>query len=693
MPDVGVISYSTSAIAFFGLSLLLLTSWRGGLQGGMLVASSLVSMLWGGVLAYGAASQNISLGLTFMAEIAKNGLWLSFLFVLSGRILYAALPRFLAFSVSVFWVSLFCYVIWMSFSEASLPDGKVLIYGGLLLSLAGIVAVEQLYRNTSSGRRNAVKFLFLGLGSMFAYDLYFYVNALLLNKIDMELWNARGMVNALVVPLIVISTKRNPDWSLNIFVSRHVLFYSTSIVGVGVYLLVMAAGGYYIRSQGGTWGGVAQTAFSVIALLLLAILLLSEQIRAKVIVFLNKHFYHNKYDYREEWLRIIQTLSDEYSGKHLTERVICAVGQIVDSKGGALFLRDESGDFATVAVWQMADLHAVEKVASPFSLFLYNKDWIINVKEFDAGYGKYDDLELPAWIRQVSNPWLIIPLRHQDELLGFVVLRESNLHREVNWEDRDLLRAASRQAASYLALHEASERLERAHQFEAFNRLSAYVVHDLKNMVAQLNLVVKNANKHFDNPEFVKDAINTVDNTVSKMNKLLAQLRKGRFESEGQGRVKLNRILQEVAKIRSEEMPKVTLDLPAYPLEVIADQERLSAVVEHLVQNAQEATAETGSVHMRLSVEEGQAVLQIEDTGSGMSEDFIRTRLFRPFDTTKGNAGMGIGVYESREFVRKLGGRIDVKSTVDEGTCFSISIPLVSHEENITETHNVEGAA
>jgi len=202
------------------------------------------------------------------------------------------------------------------------------------------------------------------------------------------------------------------------------------------------------------------------------------------------------------------------------------------------------------------------------------------------------------------------------------------------------------------------------------------VVHDLKNLVAQLSLVVANARRHMHSPGFIEDAIETVDNASQKMNRLLAQLRKGRL-GDGQARtVEVVGVLEGVVQARAVDRPVPRLEANGGELRVLADPDRLAAVIEHLVQNAQEATPDDGAVIVRASPRGDRAVIEVVDTGCGMDARFISERLFRPFDTTKGNAGMGVGVYESREFVVAAGGDMDVKSAPGEGTLFRVRLPL-----------------
>ena len=235
---------------------------------------------------------------------------------------------------------------------------------------------------------------------------------------------------------------------------------------------------------------------------------------------------------------------------------------------------------------------------------------------------------------------------------------------------------AGQQAASYLAQHLSDQALVQARQFEAFNRLSAYVVHDLKNILAQQALIVSNAEKHKSNPAFVDDVIGTVRNSVDRMTRLMEQMRSG-IRGTSARKISLNTVLSEVVSRRSNHHPIPDLQLPKTELVVEADREQLATVFSHLIQNAQEATDKSGRISIRLMHLPRQAVIEVEDTGCGMDEGFIQNRLYRPFDSTKGLTGMGIGAFESREFIRTLGGDISIRSTPGEGSTFRITIPMI----------------
>jgi putative PEP-CTERM system histidine kinase len=261
-------------------------------------------------------------------------------------------------------------------------------------------------------------------------------------------------------------------------------------------------------------------------------------------------------------------------------------------------------------------------------------------------------------------------------MLGFIVLARSPAQNHFNWEDSDLVKTAGRQAAVHLAQLEASQALAEAKQFEAWNRLSSYVMHDLKNLIAQLSLVVTNASKHKNNPRFMEDVITTVDNSVRKMNRLLEHLRSDSLQVQETGSIELCVLLKEVVQMMSSGLPAPSLDCQAMGIHILADKDRCGAIIGHLIRNAQDATPDDGRIIVRLFKRDAKAIVEVQDTGTGMDKAFIRDRLFRPFDSTKGKAGMGIGVYEARDYIHKLGGDLEVISRVGEGTTFRARLPI-----------------
>ena len=552
--------------------------------------------------------------------------------------------------------------------------GRLVLFDGLALAVFGLVLVEQLFRNLPEESRWSMKPLCLGLAGAFLFDLYFFGDALLFNRIDADAWSVRGLIHALVFPLLVVSTMRNRRWTLAIALSRRVVFHSAALMVTGVYLLFMAAAGYYVRYFGGSWGGALQVALMFAAFLALAAMAFSGSIRAKLRVIVSKHFFQFRYDYRDEWLRFTQALSARGGQQELGQDVIKGLADLLDSPGGGLWLRDAPGRlFTHAARWNMPANSDTEPADGEFIRFLRETGWVVNLEEFRSSPERYRGLRLPLWLSELPNAWLIIPLANGDDLIGFVVLATARARIEVNWEVNDLLKTAARQAATFLGQMQATEALLEARKFDAFNRMSAFVIHDLKNIVAQLSLMIKNAERHRENPEFQKDMLTTVEHSVERMKQLMLQLREGTTPVNAPHGVDLVAVIGRIQRAKSSQQPVPEIRLEE-KVAARGHEDRLERVIGHLVQNAIDATDKSGRVWITLSSRDGQALVEVGDTGHGMTQEFVRERLFKPFQTTK-VTGMGIGAYESFQYVQELGGRIEVDSTPNEGTHVRLLLP------------------
>ncbi len=689
---IGTISYSIATATFLVLLAVLLTGRAGGLPKHLLVLASGISALWAASAAYQAA-YDASLIIPQMLELLRDLAWLMFLLHMlnakaHGKGMMSTSFSIIRHGVYAFTAVMMVLALYLHFSDMGLSllvGIDFQLAGNLLLAVIGLVLLEQILRNTPLDLLRAIKYLCFGIGGMFAYDFYLYSDALLFQRIDPALWEARGFINATAVPIIGIALARDPQWSPGIYLSRRAVFHTSALLGSGVYLLAMGVGGYYVRDYGGTWGAVARTIFFFGAGLLLLILMFSGPLRARLRVFINKHFFHYKYDYREEWLRFIRTLSSSDRNIPLPERAIRAMAQIIDSPGGVLWLRQDNDEFEPIAHWNLEQpVPAHEHADSSLIRFLEIQKWVINLHEYQRDPGLYKslgDLEMPAWLQAIPDAWLIVPLILHERLLGFVILTHSSVqHMHFNWEDCDLLKTTGSQVASHLAQHLASQALAEAKQFEAFSRLSTYIVHDLKNLISQQSLVISNAARHRDNPLFMENVISTVENSVSKMNRLLAHLRDGakdayKQQNDSVRTIDLAKLLEEVVCDAQTVKPTPVFECQVRGIVVAADRDRLASVMGHVIRNAQEATPKDGRVVVRLLKVNGRAIVEVVDTGCGMDEAFIRARLFRPFQTTKGSAGMGIGTYETSEFIRALGGEIHVESRPGAGTTFRIHLP------------------
>ncbi|MGK5047936.1 XrtA/PEP-CTERM system histidine kinase PrsK [Janthinobacterium sp. GB4P2] len=668
--DAAALSHGLASLAFFVLALLLISNWRARQNVRALLVACLATGGWAtGTVVLVLLGQRIALAGDAL-ELLRTLAWLVFLLLL----IEPSRPRLRLVLVGIALTALAPWLFSMASSWLALPLPARIIASvcRLLLAVLGMLLVEQWYRNTPPLKRWGIKFACLGVGGLFAYDFYLYSDALLFRAINDDIWAARGIVDALCAPLLAVSAARNPGWALGLSVSRQMLYRSAALLGSAIYLLAMAASAYYLRYFGGTWGSLMQMAYLVGAALLLAGVLFSGSLRAKLKVTINKHFYNAIFDYREEWLRFTRVLSED--GPALGERTIQAMAQLVESRAGALWILREQGQFAPAASWNWPPSTWSEPAAGSLCQFLEEKLWVIDVPDCQQNPRQYGGLLLPPALLALPQVWLLVPLMLHGQLFAFVALARPRTRIGLNWEIRDVLKIAGSQAASYLAHRESLDTLTVARQFDSFNRMSTFIVHDLKNLVFQLSLLLSNAEKHRANPAFQEDMLGTLDHSVQKMKTLLQKLARGEAP-EAPAPLLLDGLLRQAVAAKASLAPAPRLEIVDGELTVLANRARLERVLGHLIQNAIEATGSDGKVAVRLRREQHTAVVELDDTGQGMSEQFIRERLFKPFDTTK-TAGMGIGVFESREYLREVGGSLEVRSEPDVGTTFRVILPL-----------------
>lgn len=670
MAGLGVVSYAVACAAFVVLAMLAFVSDRRIKPGRALALAALITSAWAAILTILESGRFVPHGFLVGAEVARYGAWLYFLLLLVPQ----RVPRTLRVSLALLLLA------WAFLGVLIADPDRVLARGGLTAALLGLVMLEQIVRNASVDARRDLNFLLIGVGGQFAFDLFLFSQAELFHGFDANSWHVRGFVNAALVPMLIVGARRLPTARFELFVSRDVTFYTTALIAVGIYALITAGIGFLIREVGGEWGEAVRLAFFAGAIAVLAVLVISGSVRRQLRVFLNKHFYRAKYDYRLEWLRFIRTLSSA-SGGDIPAAAVCSVAQILDSPGGVLYRQsDARADFVAVASWPTADWLTEEHpipATSSFIEFMRTRRWIVDLREREREPDLYDNAEVPPWLASNSKWRLVSPIFLGDALLGFFVLSEPPGSFRLMFEDRDLLNTAGQHVATLLAQQDANRRIAELSQFEAYNRLTTFVMHDLKNCAAQLSLLVGNAVRHKHNPEFIDDAISTIAQTADRMTRLIEQLRHEGADTTPRP-VKLQEALRTAIDRCAARTPQPVMEPGlADDWVVAANPERLIAALEHVIRNAQEAAGESGVV--RISVEERakKVRISIHDTGVGMDTEFIRLRLFRPFDTTKGPAGMGIGAYQAREFARSIGGEVDVRSEPGCGTWFSFDFPVM----------------
>jgi putative PEP-CTERM system histidine kinase len=444
-----------------------------------------------------------------------------------------------------------------------------------------------------------------------------------------------------------------------------------ALIGVltGVaYFLVIVGLTALLNAQEGTALALALMIVPFVSAVVAAIVLPAERTRAWLRVMTAKHLFAHRYDYRAEWLRFTDTLARPgEEPAPLEVRVVKAIADIADSPGGLLLLPDGAEMVAKTGWnWEVAPYGSTARLA----------DFLVSGRIVELDAMRADDADakdagaIPQWILGAPNAWVIVPLIHADRLAGAVLLERPLIGRTLDWEDFDLLRVAGRQVASYLAEAQGQEALSEAQRFDEFNRRFAFIIHDIKNLVSQLSLLARNAERHADNPAFRVDMIATLNSSTARMNDLLARLSQHNKARPDEPRsFRIGAVVASVAASKRAIHPVVVAgDSGSF---AIADPARLEAALAHIVQNAIEASPPSEPVTLTITPEIHETKIEIADKGCGMTADFLHGQLFRPFASTK-NAGFGIGAFEARALIVAMGGRLTVSSEPGQGSIFTI---------------------
>lgn len=676
-PDITLASFMGGGILTAAFALVLFSLWLRNRFHASLILAAVGSSAWQLTLAWHYHGPGLAPQWILLAEALHQGLWINALLACLRGSTGRQLPRSVWLPLHGSWMLVLLSAgVGAALSPQLAANSTSLIWTGLLMAIIGLVAIEQLYRNTEQQR--VIKLLSVGIGAIFVYNTYLFSNGLIFNRISHDLWQARGAVYgaaALFMSLGLLAVAgQGQVQPARLTMSRPVVFYTTSMTAAGSLLALLALGGYYVQLHGGHWGTIIQITILFLALMAIAVVFVSRTVRSRLNVWINKHFFHHKYDYRVEWLRLINDLSRPADHEDFHLRTVRAVASIFKSAGGGLWLQEDRLYTPVCVVgMEMPNTSVSEPVDTAFCTALREQEWVFSPRSPDNHRLSALNELLPDWIYTIPELWLVLPLLTETRLLGFMVLTEPEHDASLTWEDLDLLKTVGRQVASYLDRHEAAEQLAEARQFDTFNKLAAFIMHDLKNLIAQQALVVDNAARHKDNPAFIEDAIKTIDNSVGRMSTLLRKLQQN--EPSELRSLSLHTALMEAVKRCQNTSPVPSLRLVDTDLKINADQERLVMILTHLIKNAQEATERSGFVDVTLRRQGNDAIIEVEDNGIGMDPEFIRNHLFKPFVTTKSGKGMGIGVYQARELVNALNGALTVDSTPGEGTSFTLTLP------------------
>ncbi|MEO5772758.1 MAG: XrtA/PEP-CTERM system histidine kinase PrsK [Sphingomicrobium sp.] len=667
----GLIVFWSHALAAAIFAAMLI--WRLGVRAPndgqrLLLAAFALTASWAWLAAVGPA------WLASYAETARNLIWISLLYSLSSysderqrgvRFVYAAVSAVLGFQFITDTVNL------LSYSRTVEETGHLL---RMTAASGGLILVHNLYGQAAPTSRTSIRLAMLGLAVMWIYDLNLYTVAYLDPRLAIGLIAWRGLVVAATGPLFALGARREDGWRIRL--SRAATFQSLSLLAICAYFAVMAVLATALRGTGWDWSGALLVALLAVMTVGGMVLLPSARARSWAKVKLAKHLFEHRYDYRTEWLRFTDTLgSAGEDAPPLGQRTLKAFGDILDAPAGLLLAPDLSGTIVATSIWNWSGPSTRADEFEQLRTFWDRLETSGRIVEFDAFRGGWThplDRELgpPEWMIADPSIWVGIPLIHNHKLVGLVVLAAADYRRALDWEDFDLLRTAGRQAASSIAEAHGQEALSNAQRFEEFNRRFAFILHDIKNLVSQLSLLSRNAERHADNVEFRADMVATLKSSVGKMNDLLTRL-----APQAPGRAQhvepqaLRPILSAAiaAKRRSHEVRL----LGDTALWAMADPLGLEQAVGHLLQNAIEASPAGEPVVVRVARRREMIEISITDKGCGMDGDFIRNRLFQPFASTKAS-GFGIGSFEARSLIAAMGGRLGVDSRPDQGSSFTI---------------------
>lgn len=553
---------------------------------------------------------------------------------------------------------------------------EVSVVLNMLVAVGALMLLHNLYAGAAAASREILRWSTIALAGVFAFDLNLFTIAYLGGEYPTFLFAMRGGFSGIMVCLVAMSANATSA-GFQFRPSRAVTFQTLSLLVIGSYLLLMVLVTRSLALLGGDIARASQIVFLVFAVVIAIVWLPSNRMRVWLRVTATKHLFQHRYDYREEWLRFTRTVGRGSSASaSFHERAVQAVADITDSPAGLLLIPNEEAQLELTARWNWPMIE-VPGVAGEYALagLLERHNHILDLDEARAGIDHHGELaEVPSWMTDAEDAWALVPLIHFDRLVGCIVLARPRIMRRLDWEDFDLLRVVGQQLASYLAEQAGQQALMDASRFDEFNRRMAFVMHDIKNLASQLSLLAANAQKHADNPEFRKDMLVTLHKSSEKLNALLARL--GRYGSgpvEAIKSVDLSATAKALEARYASVHPVTAITTAETP--VLADAEALEQALIHLVQNAVDASGEDTPIQIMVSSDTLHGQIDVIDAGSGMSPEFVRSSLFKPFVSSK-QGGFGIGAFEAREMIKAMGGRLQVESREGVGTRFSVILPV-----------------
>ena len=667
---VSAISYGIGALAFFGLIVLMVLNRRPSGFGQLILLSCTVTALWATLSAVQAPW---TLAIAHLLEIPRNFIWL---FVMAkiladarggiNSMVWSKLP-FLVLLLGA--VALTNELRFVSDMPGAMTLTASQVFERIVIAIFGILVVENLLRNTTKNKKWHIVPLCIAMASLFAYDLFVFADAIAVRHFNPDIMAGRGVILALIAPLLVLTMTRNPDWRIDVHVSRGMVFHTATLFLAGIFLVAAAGIAFLIAQFPGEWVTISQMAFLSGCGISLLIVLYLENLRSQLRRTISENFFSTRYDYRVEWMRCITTLSSSEARDPLKVRAVRVLADAADSPGGALWLRQSEANFGLEQLLNVKfDSLTNEPAAGSFIARFKNGE---TVQDLAALRARGDSV--PSWASGAVPIWLAVPLIKVDELIGFVVLAPPRAPNTLNWELSELLLAIGQQAASYLAEEKAASIAREAQAILDYSRKFAFVGHDIKNVAGQLAMIIANARNHGDRADFREDIVRGLESSVRRLHSLLDKLKPNADLVDCPEIVDPRETVSQIAHALSRRDVQVCAKISAQRAQVIISATDLHAILTHLVTNAIEASTPGESVEIRLQADVRSVVIDVVDRGCGMSPDFVRNSLFVPRRSTKTH-GHGMGAYQARELVRASKGELEVISAVGRGTTVRIRL-------------------
>jgi len=546
----------------------------------------------------------------------------------------------------------------------------------MVLSLTLLLShFEAVLRDADHAERWKIKFLLLGAGAILVVRIFVHSHHLLFPSVARDFPAITSSAVLLGCALIVFSLVRHQVLDVNVFVSRYFVYRSFTVFAIGLYLLAVGVAAGAIRFYGGTFGFYGGVLFVLVSALTLLVVLLSTTARKKAKMFINRNFYRNRYDYHKEWLTLTERLSSKIGDRELVPPIAELFRDTLWTERTVVWLCDEAGEEFTAVSPEGQREEAPARWGREFVRYLTARDYPVSLDELgnlpeSASWGGE-----PVGRFRSAGVAVVAPLNAGGRIVGVIGLSEPRSGHPMDREDFELINTVARQAASSFLNAGLSRNLVLAKEMETFHAFSAFVMHDLKNFVSMLSLVVHNAKGNFEDPEFRADALLNISQTVEKMKRMMDRLAVLSRPLEVE-RTRMD--LNEVARGALSEMDgalgsKIVREFGNVPA-VAIDPVQMRKVVTNLLLNAEEAAGAEGEIRLSTAEADGCVVLTVSDDGCGMSPEFIQGRLFKPFSTTK-SGGFGIGLYQVKGIVEAHGGRIAVESGVGRGSSFRVFLP------------------